>query len=245
MSDILTRVISLPDSQERRARFTRDNPDFGDWQFFDGRKTVSAPLTYDPGEALALGGRRLTAGELGCYASHYAVWQELADHPSATHAIIFEDDVVIDERFFGDFRDLARRETPIGLFRFFTAFPPVPGRISHNFVGRYALIESRTPIYGMAAYALDRQTAGKLLAALVTILEPIDLAVDAYWRHGVVSKTVFPSPVFHRHGGTEIEESRFDLDNKPPAAKFRRAVKRIADAFSRVTWPLRQGKHDA
>lgn len=241
MEDILVRVISLPDSTKRRARFERDNADGLEWRYLDARRGIAAPLTYDADKAEALGGRRLSPGELGCYASHYAAWAELAEHPDATHMIVFEDDVVVDWPFFRAFADKAKEGDAAGLIRFFTALAPSVIRTRNDFIPRYALVQSGTTSFGMAAYALDKLTARVLLDELAEVIEPVDYAIDAYWRHGVMSRIVFPYPVFHRHDDTHIEGDRFVSEPKSMVMKLRRARRRLADAAARTVWRLRNG----
>lgn len=241
MENILVRVISLPTSTKRRARFERDNAGGMEWRYFDGLREIGAPLSYDPQKALAIGGRRLSAGELGCYASHHAAWRELADHPDATHLILFEDDVVIDWPFFRAFAQKAAAGQAPGLVRFFTALSPCVSRTTNDYIPRYALIESRTTSFGTAAYALDKPTARILCERLADVVEPIDTAVDAYWRHGVKSRIVFPFPVFHRHDDTTIEDDRFVAEPKSIAMKVRRIKRRLADAAGRAIWRVRHG----
>ena len=65
-------VISLADAEERRRHFVQQaKSSVVAWQFFDAHTKLNKSLSYREENALLLGGRALTPGELGCYSSHY------------------------------------------------------------------------------------------------------------------------------------------------------------------------------
>ena len=98
------KVISLSFRQDRKDRFTEKNQQFlegFDWSFFnaiEGKK-----LTYDALLSLDFDTdhwwrdpilkRKLTWGEIGCFLSHYKLWEECVD--SGEPMLIMEDDAVL------------------------------------------------------------------------------------------------------------------------------------------------------
>ena len=101
-----TYVISLLSREDRRKSFTESNKDKLDgWEFFpaiEGKK-----LTYEKLKELGFDtdqywrdpflSRTLTWGEVGCFLSHYRIWEECVD--TEENILVLEDDVLLDEAF--------------------------------------------------------------------------------------------------------------------------------------------------
>ena len=70
------KVISLANSR-RRDEFSRAAAEAAlPWSFFDGFTKIAGPLRYAPENAARYFGRPLTPGEIGCYTSHFKLWEE-------------------------------------------------------------------------------------------------------------------------------------------------------------------------
>jgi glycosyl transferase family 25 len=135
----------------------------------------------------------LRPGEIGCYASHIAVWKQLLD--SAQRCIaVFEDDIEIDgdlgqvlgaiERLPLDW-DLIklvgrRRERPSEML-------PLTERRT---LIRYRRLPSLT-----GAYVLTRRGAEKLLAARQPFGRPVDVDIRHWWECDLQVLGVQPYPV--------------------------------------------------
>src|SRR6185312_7031020 len=116
-------VISLPDASERRARFSSTaNGSAGPWAFFDARRAIAAPLRYDDRRARRVHGRTLTSGEIGAYASHFAVWQLLLDS-GQPRMIVLEDDVTVDWPFIARLAELDFAAMGLSYARLFAKIP--------------------------------------------------------------------------------------------------------------------------
>ena len=105
---MLIRVITLKNREDRRESFKEDNQDKlegFEWEFFpavDGSK-----LTYEGLRSIGfdtdknwrdpLLKRTLTWGEIGCFLSHYQLWEECSD--SGQPMLILEDDAILNEPF--------------------------------------------------------------------------------------------------------------------------------------------------
>ena len=105
-------VITLEKAKERQERIRRQFSEKGiDFEFvfgidgrllsqqekdslYDEKKSVSFYKWYRKGEMCGL-----TLGEIGCTLSHQLVYQKILDN-KLKNAIVLEDDVVIDDRFF-------------------------------------------------------------------------------------------------------------------------------------------------
>ena len=89
-------MISLAKSIDRRQLFIQMASDTKlDWAFFPAHTGIMEPLQYDDRVAARRWGRPLSSAEIGCYASHFKLWEWLANS-DYDQAIIFEDDVIAD-----------------------------------------------------------------------------------------------------------------------------------------------------
>src|SRR6185369_9074912 len=94
-------VISMADAYERRARFeerARNAP--VPWSFYPAHTGLHPALHYDEQSAIVSKGRPLRPGELGCFSSHYAAWEELQSDV-ADQYVVLEDDVIVVWTFLG------------------------------------------------------------------------------------------------------------------------------------------------
>ena len=94
-------LINLDESVERLASVTanlkRAGIEFSRVPAFDGRKVdIGTVVDCDPGKAFAKYGRTLTGGEYGCYKSHLACARRIIED-GHEYALVFEDDVSVDE----------------------------------------------------------------------------------------------------------------------------------------------------
>jgi len=64
-----------------------------DWAFFPAYIGKTEPLQYDDRVAVRRWGRPLSPAEIGCYTSHFKLWEWLLNS-DCDQAIIFEDDVI-------------------------------------------------------------------------------------------------------------------------------------------------------
>ena len=73
------RVINLAGSDDRRDAFKKlANGTTLDWAFFPACTGLEKPLAYDGRIASRRCGRPLSQSEIGCYASHFKLWEWLA-----------------------------------------------------------------------------------------------------------------------------------------------------------------------
>lgn len=210
------RVISLPSATERRAAFANATGGAGvSWEFFDARTNISDALQYDAGGARRAHGRTLTAGELGTYASHLAVWKWLLDS-EFDQAIVFEDDIVADWPFIEQLATLDFSAMGIDYLRLFTKIPARFRKLRCPFLDRYHhLIRITSFALGTQAYLITRDGAKRLLKHATRVNCPIDTYMDKYWRHGVPNLALYPFPVFERFGASTIGETRFEKKSIP------------------------------
>ncbi|WP_420825554.1 glycosyltransferase family 25 protein [Terrihabitans soli] len=176
------------------------------WSFFDARTALPDGLSYDAKRALWFRGRTLTAGELGCFASHFVLWQSLVRDPDCDAYCIIEDDVVLDWSFFSSASDFPELFGDHGFVRFYAKLP-VP-MTTVGAAGRRHLVRFKRPPYGTQGYYISKSAAAKFLASITEVVRPIDDEIDRVWAHGVPSIGVFPFPLFELGLASTIEDQR-------------------------------------
>ena len=95
-------VISLAREAERRARMAQELAGF-DFEFFDavdGRTLDGAQYAHrlDAEWFRIMRGRELAPGEIGCFLSHYGLWERLVAAGTPC-ALILEDDARLEDGF--------------------------------------------------------------------------------------------------------------------------------------------------
>lgn len=231
-----TFVISLQGAVKRRAHFTEDAKTNIEWRFFDASTKLGAGLDYDERRALIRGGRMLTRAELGCYSSHHLLWRQLLSDESVDRYLIFEDDILVDWRFIEQFVALSEHEMGASFLRlFFTKTVPTR-KIVSPFLDFYQIVELLEFGYGAAAYMIDKVAAARMVETLREVIEPVDLAMESAWRHGVRNLSVFPFPIIHKMGESQIGNERRESASKPLWMKIVRGGLRVRNNLRKRVW---------
>ena len=192
-------VINLRRSTERRAQMAAVlNPLELPYSFFeavDGREGEH-PLfkCFSPRHAETRRGFALTPSELGCYASHYLLWERCVEKNRSL--LIFEDDVRLNGNFREAYDAAAARIRAYGLLRF-SGHKRRAAAIVERIDNHLDVIRFKIGPHGTSCYAVSPAAAAKLLAKAKVWFEPVDCHLDQFWTHGVGSYGLFPLPVTH------------------------------------------------
>ncbi|KRG65833.1 hypothetical protein ABB27_14825 [Stenotrophomonas terrae] len=183
-ADLPLYVINLPASADRRASIQRQAAALGIEltlsEAING--SVQHPLfaKVDEKRRLACKGRPFRPGEIGCWASHYLLWQQCVD--SGRPMIVFEDDITIDPRFLDVLRDLPLLPDSVGYFRLHAADRPSSPWVQF---GDFVLHRYwRSPLCAFGYY-LAPSAAEKFLRHADHWVLPVDDYMDLAWLHGV------------------------------------------------------------
>lgn len=199
------RVISMPEASARRSDFTRAAElSQVPWDFFDAARSCEAPLNYDERRAIRRFGRPLSPGELGCYSSHFQLWQWLLQS-SYDQLIVFEDDVTIDWHVVAILAANDMEAIGIGVLRLFTTHPFRFEVARYKFLSDHShLLRLKGHAYGTQGYLITRQGATALVACGLRIDAPVDWVISRYWQHGAAQYCLSPAPLFEKHGTSTI-----------------------------------------
>lgn len=234
-------VISLATAAARRAAFTRRADTDLAWQFFDASTGLDESLDYSLERAMRKGGRPLTLTELACYSSHYRLWRQLLADPDADRYIIFEDDALVDWRFFEQLVTLDSALVPWPLLHFHYSITTPTRRIEPLIGMGFDIVELLGYGFGAVAYQISKAGAGLLVPALKEVNIGIDMAMERGWHHGVRNLSVFPFPVCHPVGPTQMDGERWDEAPKPLLLKVERAIRRLIEIGRRALWNFPRG----
>ena len=234
-------VISMPDAKERRATFAdRAKRAPLPWQFFDACTNVVPGLTYDHARAKVLMGRSLTAGEIGCYASHFALWQKLAGG-DAEQYIILEDDVIVDWKYLERLADVDFRRSGIDYLRLYCRRPASFVVRRFYYLAKH-LIELNDRAFGTQGYVITRSGAERLIARCSRIVRPIDSQLDRSWEHGLPNLSIFPFPIVEEFGQSMIGTDRTRRAHGLPTAAIERKLSGLSGRLRRRAWLLSRSR---
>ena len=205
-------VVNLPASADRRESMQRQAASLGlALEFFEavnGRQPHPLFAHVDEGRRVASKGRPFKPGELGCWASHYLLWQRCVQRGEPI--IVLEDDVRLSPRFVDLLQALPQLPAQVGYFRLHAGDrPSTPWLQFGDFVlHRYW----RSPLCTQGYY-LTPDAAEKLLRHARRWVLPVDDYMDLAWLHGVDCLGLKPGVV----SGGNVFESTIRAEAKQKA----------------------------
>jgi glycosyl transferase family 25 len=124
-------------------------------------------------EAFKQWGRALTQGEVGCYASHLLVWEQVANGDNE-FALVLESDAVLTKEALNMIELILRehRDVDLVMLSWADCIPSVWGR--RRLSESYKLVQFARKTHVIAAYLLSRTGARELLDKSHTIAMPVD-----------------------------------------------------------------------
>ncbi|WP_205586460.1 MULTISPECIES: glycosyltransferase family 25 protein [unclassified Rhizobium] len=192
-------VINLDRSRERWERLCSQaveyDLDITRIPAVDGRAIAERDRRdFHPKSFIYHNGRKLLAGEYGCYRSHLLALEQFVASGDKM-AIIMEDDVELNERLIP--RAIAAMESVQGA--------RLVKLVNHRLVGFKSICETTEndvvgrcmhgPQGSAACYIVNRNAARKLLTTLKPMLLPYDVALERGWSTGVETFTTFENLV--------------------------------------------------
>lgn len=195
-------LINLPRSQDRREAMQQRLAELGlTYSLFaavDGRAEQARLFRQVDVPAFQRHvGRDVLPGEIGCYLSHITVWQQFLDSGEAV-LLVLEDDVVFGADFLDALREALRVRAHWDLLKLNKIRAKQP--ISQGRVGPYRLNAYLGTATGLGAYLIQRETAQRLLPAMLPITRPIDHELDRIHVHRLRYFGLEPFPSQVRDG---------------------------------------------
>lgn len=135
----------------------------------------------------------LRAGEIGCYASHLALWRRLVASGERSLAI-FEDDVALDPTLPAALAQVEAMDLPWDVIKLYGR---AQEQVHHRLpcgpgleLVRYRRVPSHT-----CAYVISRRGAHKLLATRRPFGRPVDIDLRHWWENDLALYGLLPYPV--------------------------------------------------
>ncbi|MFC4299832.1 MAG: glycosyltransferase family 25 protein [Castellaniella sp.] len=247
MNTLPIRIISLASRLDRRRQIAAqfDRLGISGYSFLDavnGKQQPDHPLFshYDPvARARVKGrGRDLKPSQLGCFASHYLLWQECAE--SGRPLIVVEDDAILKDNFpeMLDHAQALLHEWPFIWLHEYDR----PGRDAFMHVGRvgpFALTRKLKRHSCSVAYLLAPAGARALLEGSRTWIYPLDDAVFRFYEHGVENIVIQPACVAQDHESPSDITGAAVESPLPLGDKIRREAYQVRDTVWRLVHNLR------
>ena len=232
------RVISLVGSPRREAMARQLDAAGLDWSFFDALIEPPDGLPYDPKAARRRHGRTLTPGELGCFASHVALWRTIADGGAGDVLLVLEDDLLLDPVFFSRMDEAVAAFAPYDYLRLYAKVPAGVCREAAFLNRHIARYSGRA--YGTQGYFLSSRGAMKFLKSIKRVVRPIDDEMDRFWAHGLPIRSVFPAPIIEVDHGSTIEVTRRELGSLSLLENIHWVISKSIEKIRRhLAWVLR------
>lgn len=233
-------VISLADAADRRERvrreFARQPLDFRFFDALDGERGMALFEGCDDEAFMLHTGRLPTPGEIGCFASHKALWQRCV--ATGRPLLVMEDDFVLGSRFAEAVAAAGHLVPRLGLLRL-----QDERRGASRVVARYRGFRveryTKTPHCAMC-YAISPAVARRLVELYPRFYAPVDVVMKHVWH--------FDNPMYclrpYTVAGNELSFDSMIGDRakcrKCFSVRLRRLALKISWQWQRLCFNLRQ-----
>lgn len=231
-TDIHIFVINTPSASKRQKQAITQLEELGFPYTIFNAHTPERPhpklTNIDNGYAFRHMGWPLTAGEIACYASHYALWEHCVKLNQPI--IILEDDFKLNTNSKKHFFSI---QSIITSLHFIRLTAPVKSEllpitknndITYFYQNRYH--------FGSTAYAISPIAAQRFIKHSHVIRGPVDLFIKQFWRHQVPLFGCQPYPFTAYDQPTTIT----DRQNKSPKLcdRIKRQLTKIPNWLQRA-----------
>lgn len=190
---------------------------------------------YDQAACIRRFGSSLLPSEIGCFASHFSLWQRCAQE--GVPFLVLEDDVTLLD-IFPCMAELAgARIQSRRLIRLSGLFDE-PFRIVED-MGDATLARFLKGPMGSQAYMLSPEGAKALVEAASVWDEPLDHFLDRFWAHGVLPYAILPFAALQEEEAERASTIGVRTKRRKGWKKFNREFNRLRDRFSRRVYNLR------
>lgn len=198
-------VVSLVESKVRRQyiakQFSKIERKF---RFLDAERFKEYPPAYDAITRWKVHGNQMNLSEVGCYDSHYQIWEQLVQSSDEMWCVL-EDDVELSDDFLSTLDAIARATFPFGIVRLCDIGGEdswVVATLSNGSVVK----DHRKQPFGTQGYVIHRDAARTLVTHARKIGYAVDDLLNRNWEHHIRTLSVTPAVLVHRHDilGTTI-----------------------------------------
>ena len=210
-------IISLQKSQDRREHIKELlKPLNLDWQFFDAINGFDSNFPFKGMQAdlyrTIFRSRPLSAGEKGCYASHFLLWKKCIELNE--NIVILEDDIQLSAFFTYILKILPELHSRYPLIRLEPANNNSPCKLVES-DGSVQIIKLLNNSSGTLGYSITPEAAKQLICNSQKWTCAVDNFIGEEYKHkvssfGVIPYAVFDPELFNQSGF----KSTIQLDSK-------------------------------
>lgn len=183
--------------------------------------------------------RRFLPGEIGCFASHYGLWESCA--AGVAPFVVLEDDIEIGDDFAECLRIAGRYIDRFGLIRLSALSPERPKLALIDVEDGRRFVRFLKSPWGTQGYMLSPGAARQLLRHCEHWIDAVDFYLDQYWVHGVETVALLPSCVRQFDNlSSLIQNGRRAPAN--PVGKPGRLWLSMRNSLSRTVYNFRRSK---
>lgn len=180
-------------------------------------------------------GREPTAGEIGCFASHKALWAKCV--AIRRPIMVMEDDFKLSD----DFPDMVARASRlidrVGFLRLQKSSNARYRKVA-VFENTQLLAYTKPPHCTMC-YCISPTVAGHFLSLTNEMDAPVDIFIKRYWRHGQPLYALTPYSVSESSVGTNSTIPGRAKNKKPMKTAAHRFTRKCKDNINRLVFNLR------
>ncbi len=245
-------VINLERASARREHMAKLVAELGlDVEFVaavDGAALTDADRApHDRARARVVYGAELTDPEMGCYLSHYRLWERMV-REDMDCALILEDDIDASANLSEIVRQLI--DLPWGAWsvvrlqssKHSIVTPTTAASFGRKVadVAGGGLYRLESNVLGSGGYLIRKSAAEKMVAYGARMSMPLDHTLDRFWENGIVPFVVRPFPIWQIADVPTLigERGRNSETREPLAAYARRRLARVADSVSKRVFRL-------
>ena len=234
-------VISLEESQDRRDKVDAQLEAVNvKYEYFDAVRVQNGAEgyfdSYDEEQYLINCGRVATAGEIGCYASHLALWKKCVEFNQPI--VIMEDDFCIEENFPAAILEVQKLISDYGFIRLQTEFRGK--KIKAKDVAGFTLYYYTKMPHSTMCYALSPIVAQAFVDSSKNLTAPIDVVMKKFWEHRIPMFGLSPYPVRECEGDNITSIDGRVSANKSLAIKIKRFLTKAGWIVKRLKYNVKQ-----
>ncbi|WP_445397462.1 glycosyltransferase family 25 protein [Zobellella sp. An-6] len=232
MTPVPVFVISLKRSQDRReyisAQFAREGVSFEFFDAIDGSDKHNPLLKrYNYAKRLWLtSGKMPTNGEIGCYASHYSLWQKCVEMNQAL--VVLEDDAQLQPNAAGTLELASQKIDNYGFLRMESVLRGETVTMEQG--DDYRISWMSDNFGGLRAYAIAPWAAQKLLSASQRWSLPVDNYLGDAFTHGMESYHLHPNFVEN----TDAFETTIQFYEREKTPFYRKPSRELYSAYRKL-----------
>ena len=237
-------IINLEKSKERRDFISNqfDNlPQKIDYQFFKavyGKEEPNHPLfsKYNEKKRFARKGHYMSLSQLGCFASHYLLWQKCIELNQGI--IVLEDDAIIHSNFLEEFISSDKNH-----FEFLWLSPPAPAKRNQKGKMIYSLDKIEITCYkegwgNATGYFITPKSAKKLLDYCEEWILDVDIMMERYWENKVDYLALSPfcvEPDLSKESNIPVDKKQ---GKRSLIVKIKRELYKVQDTIKKFKYDL-------